>query len=146
MDGKIEYCNTDLELISRDDLTELASALAAIGVAPLHVTLGQDGQWYSWLETEQSFDEPESNIGVMMDAIESLSAPMHAAWERCSHREFNIGYDCGDEPWAFNQGLTNKLLVRIAASGASLRWTLYPDRPDSTEESGIDDEDKSESP
>jgi hypothetical protein len=39
---------------------------------------------------------------------------------------FNIGYDCGAEPWAFNQGLTAELLGRMAATGASLRITLYP--------------------
>ena len=43
-------------------------------------------------------------------------------------REFNIGYDCGEEPWAFNQGLSAETLRRVAAVKASLRWTLYPDR------------------
>ncbi len=49
-------------------------------------------------------------------------------------REFNIGYDCGAEPWAFNQGLSAHLLGRMATAGASLRVTIYPDREQGTPE------------
>jgi hypothetical protein len=72
--------------------------------------------------------EPEPNIATVLAAVESLAPPLRAVWSGCSLREFNIGYDCGREPWAFNQGLSAEVLGRIAAVGASLRWTLYPDR------------------
>lgn len=87
---------------------------------------GDDGLWYVTFETEISYNDPEPNIAVMVDAIESLEESLQADWSRCSLREFNIGYDCGSKPWAFNQGLSSELLGRIAAIGASLRWTLYP--------------------
>lgn len=69
----------------------------------------------------------------MLEAIEAVLGPegdarAAAMWWACTRREFNIGYDCGAEPWAFNQGLSNETLRRIAACGGSLRWTLYPDR------------------
>lgn len=128
MDGKIEYLNTDLDLASAVDLTCLAEALKAKSLFPLHVTKADDGLWYAKFETEKNYDEPEKTIQEMITAIEALEEPLRAIWFGCSQREFNIGYDCGTEPWAFEQGLTSELLGRIAASGASLRFTLYPDR------------------
>jgi len=43
MDGKICSLNTDLDLTSSDDLTELAAAFGRAGVSPLHITHGEDG-------------------------------------------------------------------------------------------------------
>jgi hypothetical protein len=62
----------------------------------------------------------------MIAVVESLAESLRAVWAGCTLREFNIGYDCGDRPWAFEQGLSTGLLGRIAAVGASLRITLYP--------------------
>ena len=128
MNNAIHYLNTDLELISLQDLTALAAHFQSRGVFTLHVTHGEDGRWSAWFETEQEHAEPESNIAEIVGLIESLDEPHRATWFGCTRRELNIGYDCGAEPWAFNQGLSSSLLGRIAAVGASLRLTLYPDR------------------
>ncbi len=129
MDNTIQYLNTDLDLTSADDLTELAKAFEATGVTALHVTHCEDGSWRAIFETSESnYLQPEQDISTMVSAIESLSEVLRTIWLRCTQREFNIGYDCGDEPWEFNQGLSNQLLGRIAATGATLRITLYPDR------------------
>jgi hypothetical protein len=128
MDKTIHYLNTDLDLISPADLTGLARAFRSRGVFPLHVTHGEDGKWYATFETSDQFTEPETNIAAMVAAVESLLPQHRSIWHACTQREFNVGYDCGDEPWAFNQGLSCELLGRIAAIGASLRWTLYPYR------------------
>jgi len=126
--GITRYLNTDLDLTSADDLTALAAALEAAGVFPLHVTRGENGLWYATFETDEQYPEPEPNIATMLTVIEGLTPTLKSVWARCSRREFNIGYDCGLEPWAFNQGLSAALLGRMAATGASLRVTLYPDR------------------
>jgi len=128
MDNTICYLNTDLDLVCNDDLTELANALEAGGAFTLHVTKGDDGKWYATFETNKPHTEPEPNISQMLAIIESLAEPLQSLWVRCTLREFNIGYDCGAQPWAFSQGLSTDLLRRIAAVGASLRITLYPDR------------------
>jgi hypothetical protein len=132
MDNTICYLNTDLDLTSADDLTELASAFKAKGVWSLHVTRGDDGLWYATFETDAQHSDPDPNIAAMIDAVESLARPLRSVWDGCTRREFNIGYDCGVEPWAFNQGLSAGLLGRMAAAGASLRITMYPDREQST--------------
>jgi hypothetical protein len=126
----IRYLNTDLDLICAADLTPLTSALDARGVCPLSVDQGGDGLWYSILEIRNDAepDEPETTICVMLDAIEAIDGEAKEIWLNCIKREFNVGYDCGDEPWAFNNGLTNATLKRMASVGASFRITLYPYR------------------
>src|SRR5262245_48252087 len=92
----IRYLNTDLDLVSARDFTPLTDALAARGVRPLYAPeRGGDGQWYSILETEEQYTEPEATILVMLDAIEAIHDEAKALWTECSKREFNIGYDCG---------------------------------------------------
>jgi len=128
MDSAIHYLNTDLDLTSADDLTKLALIFEAGGMFPLNVNQDDDGLWYATFETNEQHTEMEPNIAAMLAVVESLSPSLRAVWERCSRREFNIGFICGCEPWAFNQGLPADLLGRMAAAGVSLRFTLYPER------------------
>ncbi len=122
----IQYLNTDLDLVADDDLTTLAAGLEAQGVHPLHVDRREDGLWYATFETDETYEQPEPNIAVMLSAIESLDKAQSRAWRACTVREFNIGYECGSEPWAFNQLVSGRTLRRMADVGAALRITLYP--------------------
>ena len=133
----IRYLNTDLDLIASIPLADLAATLESLGVFPLHVMQGEDGLWYCTLETENEHidhTEPESNIAEMLTAIEAFPAAAMETWDACTTREFNVGYDCGDEPWAFSQGLSNETLLRMAQCGSTFRVTLYPFRPDKPSE------------
>jgi len=126
--GLIQYLNTDLDVTSAGDLAALTAAFETKGMYALHVTRSEDGQWWATFETNEHYEEPEKNIAVMLDAVESLDAALLTVWQGCTRREFNIGYDCGDEPWAFNQSLSSQLLGRMASAGSLLRVTIYPDR------------------
>jgi hypothetical protein len=126
VNSTICYRNTDLDLKSNHDLRPLAAALDAHGIRPLYVTRGEDARWHATFETSDDHDQPEANIAAMIAAIEALTEDMRTVWRECLLREFNLGYDCGVKPWAFNQGLSGQLLGRMAAAGASLRITLYP--------------------
>lgn len=126
----IEYLNTDLDLVAAEDLSPLAASFQASGFWSLQCDRGLDGNWYATFETEESYEGPDANIEAMLAVIESLSGPTRAIWQSCTKRELNIGYDCGSDPWAFNNGLTCQTLRRIAGCGASLRITIYPERPD----------------
>jgi hypothetical protein len=128
----IQYLNTDLALVATVPFDSLAAELKSRGVYPLYdISHCDDGQFHATLETEESYTEPDANIAAMLTAIEALPSTMRHLWDACTKREFNIGYDCGDEPWAFNQGLSNETLRRIAQCGCTLRITLYPNRPES---------------
>ena len=128
---QIHYLNTDLDLVCDVDPAVLVSELKSFGLY-VHVSAGEDGLFYAMCE-DTNDTEPEPNIKRILDAIETLSTEARRVWNQCSKREFNVGYDCGDEPWAFNQGLSNEILKRIAASGSSFRMTIYPYKPVSDE-------------
>ncbi len=125
----IEYLNTDLDLVATDDLTMLAADLEVQGVHPLHVNRCEDGLWYATFETDETYEQPEPNIAMMLAIIESLGESHSRTWWTCTVREFNIGYKCGSEPWAFNQEISGQTLRRMADVGAALRITLYPPEP-----------------
>jgi hypothetical protein len=125
----IQYLNTDLDLVAADDLTTLAAGLEAQGVHPLHVDRHEDGLWHATFEADETYEQPEPNIAMMLAIIESLGESASRAWWTCTVREFNIGYECGSEPWAFNQEISGQTLRRVADVGAALRITLYPPAP-----------------
>lgn len=124
----IHYLNTDLDLICDVDPAVLANEFEAREFA-VNVHTGDDGLFYILCEDENA-TEPEPNIIRLLDAVDALTDASRELWNRCLKREFDVGYDCGDEPWAFNQGLSNDVLRRMADCGATFRITIYPQRPD----------------
>ena len=72
MVNTIRYLNTDLDLISAFDLTELANAFEAADVPPVDMTRGEDGLWYATFETNTQYTEPEPNIAAILAVAETL--------------------------------------------------------------------------
>lgn len=126
MKRETRYLNTDLDLGAPRDLAPLADALAHRGLFVFHVWQWEDGLWSARFATEEPFLEPDQNIAAMLTAIEALDEPSRSLWEACTIRKFDIGYDCGYAPYAFNQQLSTATLARIAAAGAAVVITLYP--------------------
>ncbi|WP_137940037.1 hypothetical protein [Chitinivorax sp. B] len=120
------YLNTDLDLKSPRNLDNLAETLAKAGVSPLQVFQGEDGLHWATFETEMQFAEPAPNIEALLSAIEALSGEAKVDWATCTLREFNLGFEVGSGPWAFNQALSLDLLARMVKVEVGLRWTLYP--------------------
>ena len=105
-------------------LTPLVEVLEAGGVFPIHRAQKEDGKWSAALETAVSL----LNLKQLSAQCSTWSSPLilrHAElWDRCSLREFNIGYDCGDEPFAFSNGLSHSLAPRNSV-GAGLRKAVF---------------------
>src|ERR1700683_4749743 len=128
MDGLVCLIKPDPQPPPSEDRTALAGYFVAGNLFCMYVPQAAHGQWYASFEAEKDYPEPEHAIGAMLAVVEYLAGPLRSVWDGCTLREFNIGYDCGADPWAYNQGLSAKLLGRMAAVGASLRFTLYPDQ------------------
>jgi hypothetical protein len=110
----IHYINTDLDIISQSDLTKLSAFLESRGLLALHLACDDGLNWRGCFETSGQHNEPEHSIGAMLEVIENLSADVLDDWQRCSVRQFNIGYASGHTPHVLGQGLGNRLLRRIA--------------------------------
>ena len=126
MKHEIRYLTTDLDLRAPLDLAPLSDALGQRGLLAHYVGPGQDGSWSARFGTAYGFQEPDQDIAATLTVIESLDELSQRLWAACISRDFNIGYDCGDEPWAFNQQLSAPTLARIAAVGAGIVITIYP--------------------
>ncbi len=125
----IQYLNTDLDLCCPNDLRSLNEYFENCDLHSLHCEQSNNSHWTACFESDHDYFEPEQHIAAMLESIESAPPPVKHIWDLCTLREFNIGYDSGDKPWAFNQGLTNQTLNRLAGVGASLRITIYPPYP-----------------
>jgi hypothetical protein len=122
--------STRISNCSPFDLAPLAKTLADRGLFQPHSRVDENGLWYAGFEVLANHDGPEGSIDALLNVIESLGSPLKKLWRGCSLREFDIGYECGDEPWVFNNGLSNQTLLRIGRVGGALRITLYPpERP-----------------
>lgn len=126
MRHEIRYITTALDLRAPINLAPLSDALAKQGLLAHHSGPWQDGLWFVQVGASTDFPELSQDINAMLSAIEALDEPSQRLWSVCTIREFNIGYDCGDTPWAFHQALLPKTLARIAQVGASLVMTIYP--------------------
>ena len=122
----IHYINTDLDLVSLEDLTTFAAALEANGFLTLHNERHGDGLCYATFEATDPYGSPEETLQAMLGIIEGFTQPERDVWHSARERTFNIGYDCGSEPWGFSNRLDSALLRRMADAGAALQITLYP--------------------
>jgi hypothetical protein len=131
------YSVTDLWLFSGEDLTAMAAAFEARGLVVTNraywITDTEywrlpEPQWHWSFQTpcEEISEDPEPHITALLAAVEALDQPSRAAWARCSHRVFDVAYDCGTKPHAVRHNLSAGTLARLAAVDATLRLTLYP--------------------
>jgi hypothetical protein len=102
----------------------LIAAFEARGIFALHVTRWDDESWRAILETTDQHEAPEPNIAAIVAVVESLTDANRDLWFGCSRREFNIGYECGNEP-GLNHAISTELLARVASIHASLGFTIY---------------------
>ena len=120
------YLNTDLDLVSRDDLTALAIYLQDQKWSALHAGWHSDGTWLGVFEAPHGNQgTPGRTISEMLEVLSALPEPLRKDWRSCSKRDFNIGYETGTDR-RLEQTLSNDLLKRIAALGASISITIYP--------------------
>ena len=128
MDNTICYLNTDLDVISADDLRGMAAVFELAGVTALHVTNCDDGLWRAIFETQQQHSEPEQKT--------------YQEWFRPSNRLRIRRETCGlvalcpnltsGTTVERNPGVQSGFVERIVGPDIgcwrALRVTLYPDR------------------
>lgn len=136
-DSVTRYRVTDLWLFSGEDLTAMAAAFEARGLIVTNraywITDTEywrlpEPQWHWSFQTlcQETSDDPEPHITALLAAIEALEPSTRAAWGRCTHRVFDVAYDCGTWPHAVRHDLSAGTLARLAAVNGTLRLTLYP--------------------
>jgi hypothetical protein len=143
--GLTHYRVTDLWLFTSEDLSVMAAAFEARGLVVTNrgrwITDTEffrlpEPQWHWSFQTSCGVceegchcDGTEPTIEAFLSAVEVLYPPARAAWARCSHRVFDVAYDCGIRPHEVHYELSPATLARLAAVNGTLRLTLYPLNP-----------------
>ncbi len=125
--AQTHFMNVDLDVRSSDDCTPLTNALSSCAY---NLRDGHPGCLTSpSYEINDEVSDPEQVIARFCDALEHLPTAVRGLWNAATVREFNIGLEGGFHPHASEWRLSNKLLRRISALGASVGITVYaPDQ------------------
>ncbi len=121
-----EFLNVDLDLESKKSLEPLVGELGE----KVHVVYNGRSEEKTnlvALEVYEGDDEdPDSIINAFCKLIEKLSTQGRSAWESCSMRRFDIGFESGVSGHPLCVDLDPKTLKRVADLGGSIGVTIYP--------------------
>ncbi len=125
------YINTDLEVVSEEDLESLTKLLQPNSDV-LHSEKLSDGLWHLSVEAEGSGligsadHDPNRDIEKLLTLIEGLDEGHRAILTRAKTFEFDVGLEhSGSRPERV-LSLPSRTLARIQAVSATLGETVYP--------------------
>src|SRR5450631_1208639 len=123
-DSGTQFRNVDLEVSSASDLGWLVEELGE-DVTKLYCGPAQ-GHFLATFEANHVFGDPNALIGFFCGLIEALPGDRQRDWREAFLKIFNVGYDAGYEPRAYQSDLRPDTVEAIARIGASVRITIYP--------------------
>lgn len=129
--SKISYLNTDLEIKSNQPFDLLRRFFHTKGMFELRYDVAKVKRistWTAWFEVERDYKTPEKTIQSFIKILNGLGPAERKEWDKAKTKIFNIGYECGEEPWAFCNELSKDLLHEISKYGAGITITIYPER------------------
>ena len=137
--------NVDLEIASADDLRPLLDELEAEDKAMSLYHQGFDGasdaatleigsypsQEEDWVyenynDTANLVGGADALISAFCALLENLSPAARRLWDRCTRKEFDIGFTAGNTMKSFHTQIRAETVKRSAALGASILITVYP--------------------
>lgn len=125
------YMNTDLDIVSSDDLSPLLPILEE-KCDLLHEQRKDDGLWYICVEAEGSGiigkhnHQPGRDINALLDVIHGLDEDLKNKLLKAQTFDFNIGWQSSEHRPEGTLRIPNGLLRRISNTGATLTLTVYP--------------------
>jgi hypothetical protein len=118
------FCNVDLDIESKSDLTILKTELGrhVIDLGPGPVS---PGNFLLRLETVPEYETPDDTIGAFCSLLERLSPKGKRAWRSAHKKEFDVGHDVVRDGIASRFSLHADTLKRLSSLGATLGITFY---------------------
>ena len=127
----VRFLNVDLEVRGRDELKWLVTEF---GEDVVNLYCGEaQGHFLATFECDQVRGDPDSVVGYFCHLVDNLSTDARRSWDDLLSRVFNIGFDGGIGPSAYESELRPETIAAVARIGASLQITIYP-APVRTEE------------
>jgi hypothetical protein len=118
------FCNVDLDIESKSDLTvletELGRNVTDLGPGPV-----SPGCFLLRLEMLPQYETPDDTICAFCAVLERLSPKAKRAWRSAHKKEFDVGHDVVEGQLASQFSLRTETLKRLSALGATLGITFY---------------------
>jgi hypothetical protein len=118
------FCNVDLEIESRSDLSGL---LAELGRKVIVLASGPKRKGFHSLrlETAMQYDNPDTTICAFCSCLELLSQKSRRAWRAANKKVFDVGYEIVTPQRITQFSLRAKTLKRISDLGGVIGVTIY---------------------
>ena len=121
----VQYLNTDLEIESKSDLSEIVEEFGE-DVLLLHHGEIRGYQHASFSIAGGSTDA-DAAINSLCTLVEQLPRDVRAIWDGCCSRLFDVGYESGKSPQNFRSEIRAATIQRVANIGAGVVVTIYPE-------------------
>src|SRR5438046_4522932 len=116
-DIETRFLNVDLEVSSAFELGWLVEEFGE-DVSNLYCGRAQ-GHFLATFEAKHVFGDPDAVIGFFCSLVEALPDERRRAWTQSFLKIFNVGYDAGVEPSAYQSDLRPDTLAAVARIGGS---------------------------
>lgn len=125
----VKLLNVDLELESAEPLDFLCLELSGWGIHHLHCE--PTGRGFSAALECSTGTQPggvDELICRFCEAIEGVDERARGQWDAANQRCFDVGCEVTDATQQWQAAIRPATLVRVAALGASIGFTVYPRR------------------
>jgi hypothetical protein len=127
--AKTHFLNVDLELTSEQSLRPILTEVEKLG-GKVDVLKQVKAGELNHLSLEVwpgsvSHNSADRTINAICRVVESLGEKGRVAWDRCRSRVFNIGYESGDRPSAYESALKTATIERVSRLKGSITVTIY---------------------
>jgi hypothetical protein len=124
-----QFLNVDLDVYSRSDLQPLVNGF---GKKVIVLYVGRERRRFSaHLELARYFRKPsaDSTIRAFCTLIRALPRPERELWNGARTREFSVGVQAGQQPFACDFRIEGQTVKAVAELGAVIVLTVYgPER------------------
>ena len=124
----IKYLNTDLEIESKSDLSEIVKQFGEDVLLHHHGEIR--GYQHASFSIAGGSTDADATIDFFCLLVEQLPKHVREIWDGCCSRILDIGYESGTSPQNFRSEIRAATIQRVAKIGASLVVTIYPGKLD----------------
>jgi hypothetical protein len=120
----IKYLNTDLEIRSKEDISQLIKQFDR-DVLVLYYEQSRD-EYFASLEINHEVSDANTTAEYFCNLVDRLSPDFRIIWNKCDCKTLDIGYESGNCSNYYRSELTSQTVQRIAELGMSIVITIYP--------------------
>ena len=121
---EVRYLNTDLEIESKNDLSEIVQEFGDDVSVLYHGEMR--GYQHASFEIPGNRAGADEVINFFCTLVENLPKEVRQIWNGCCSRVIDVGYESGTSPGTFRSEIRASTIQRVAAIGASIVITIYP--------------------